>query len=53
MKWNIKVKTEGLTDEENQEIYNFVRKLRRKSKCKNGKRVSYKMTIEEKTYVTR
>lgn len=50
---SIKVKTEGLTKEENAEIKDFIRKLRRKSKAKEGKVFSYKMKLGKKLCVTR
>ena len=53
MKWNIKVKTEGLTNEENEEIKTFIRSLKRKRKAKKGERTTFKIKMGEKTYVTR
>ena len=53
MKRNIKLKTKGLTEEENNEIYNFFRKLRRKRKIKNKKDLSYELKMGEKKCATR
>ena len=53
MKRNIKLKTKGLTEEENSEIYNFFRKLRRKRKIKNKKDLSYELKMGEKKCATR
>lgn len=53
MKWNIKVKTEGLTEEEEKEIHDFMRKLCRKRRTKSGKRISYKLKMGEKKCATR
>ncbi len=52
MKQNIKIKTEGLTEKENEEIHNFLRTMRRKGKREN-KRISYRLKAGEKEYATR
>ncbi len=52
MKWNIKIKTEGLTEKENEEIRKFIRMLRRKGKCEN-RRISFRLKAGEKTYAIR
>lgn len=50
---NIRLKTEGLTEEENEEIYDFFRKLRRKRRIKAKKELSYELKMGEKKCVTR
>lgn len=50
---NIEIKTEGLADEENEEIHDFIRKLSRKNRIKSGKNISYKLKMGEKKCVTR
>lgn len=52
MKRNIKIKTEGLTKEENEEIHDFIRKLSRKIRIKR-KKISYKLKMGEKRCATR
>ena len=50
---NIEIKTEGLADEENTEIHDFIRRLSRKNRIKSGKNISYKLKMGEKKYATR
>lgn len=50
---NIEIKTEGLADEENKEIHDFIRRLSRKSRIKSGKNISYKLKMGEKKCATR
>lgn len=50
---NIEIKTEGLADEENKEIHDFIRRLSRKNRIKSGKNISYKLKMGEKKYATR
>ena len=52
MKWNIKVKTEGLTEKENEEVREFLRMLRKKGRREN-RRISFRLKAGEKTYATR
>lgn len=50
---NIEIKTEGLADEENKEIHDFIRRLSRKNRIKSGKNISYKLKMGEKKCATR
>lgn len=50
---NIRLETEGLTEEENKEIHDFFRKLRRKRKIKNKKDLSYELKMGEKKCATK
>lgn len=50
---NVRLKTKGLTEEENKEIHDFFRKLRRKRKIKNEKKLSYELKLGKKKCATR
>lgn len=53
MKRNVKVKTRGLTKEENLQVHNMLRQINRRRKREGKERISYKLETESKICVTR
>ena len=53
VKINIKVKTRGLTKEENSEIHDVLRKIKRRRRFKGKEGTSYKLETEKSICVTR
>lgn len=53
MKRNIKVKTQGLTQEENKRIHNTMRLIKRRRRHDGKESISYEIKTENKTCVTR
>ena len=53
VKINIKVKTRGLTKEENSEIHDVLRKIKRRRRFKGKEGISSKLETEKSICVTR
>lgn len=50
---NIEIKTEGVTQEENEKIHSMLRLLNRRRRHEGKERITYEIKTENKTCVTR